>query len=420
MVDLSDAAMLTSPMDKSFDSWPYFWASVALVLASTTLVFGGRLFSPKVSTPRAADRPVEVPRPAPSVQSGFPEDPVRWSFIPSTGILRASTPESLSSENDFAFLNIIALHRPTYDASVEKSGHYPYASYFRGRKRLWEVRVQVRFKKLPTGRIFIGLETRNFPSTAARGKAMQRLLLRAIQAAVGSDFYQSDGDNPGTTAGEAEPPCFGLPLWAADQLIVTEAGATPPDLTQDLSGMGIKRTDGLKPYRSAMEAAFADLSLDRVYTFSFWGVSQFLDVGGWQVRMPMGIRSNINSMLREGPIFVVFYELADRAAGDSDMRHLVSQKRYIFNVALWSTLQPPAPEYLRDLLGAAAVDGDAGSASDDNGNSMRMLARPREGTTRCAPAMSGFSQCFAGVLPAGRKTVAPAVAKQKHRDGKHF
>jgi len=75
-------------------------------------------------------------------------------------------------ENELASIKGLAMHRPTHEPWREETGDYPYAWHFRGRKRIWEVRVQMRFKSLPQGPLFFGLEMRYVDMTMSMAAFM--------------------------------------------------------------------------------------------------------------------------------------------------------------------------------------------------------------------------------------------------------
>uniref|UniRef100_A0A7S1WPW8 Domain of unknown function at the cortex 1 domain-containing protein n=1 Tax=Alexandrium catenella TaxID=2925 RepID=A0A7S1WPW8_ALECA len=281
------------------------------------------------------------------------EDPIRWTFMPSTGVLRANTEEAVQSTNDMADLKFLVLHRPTHEPWREHAREYPYSWHFAGRKRVWEVRVQMRFKRLPKGPIYFGLEMQHIPGSAkGAGKHLKNLLLSMIYSSLGNHFYQAAGDDPTEVEGEAEPSTFAMPLWVVDQFIVSDP-AEAPDLNSDLTGLGARRTDGMKKYVDAFRDTLDALSCDKVYTFAFWGISQFLDVMSWEFRGVFpGFKMNANGLCGAPPVYVVAYDLEGSAEDDEDKRHLISKKSYYFKVACWSDRQPPKPEVLQELLGA--------------------------------------------------------------------
>jgi len=272
------------------------------------------------------------------------ESPVRWSFMPSNGIQSCNTPDPVCMENENASVKALVLHRPTHDAECERGGKYPYAWHFRGRKRIWEVRVQLRFKRLPKGKICFGLVMR--PAESHKKTFLvqqaQRTLLGALRAAIGNNIYHTPGDDPASTEGEVEFPAFVMPLWAVDQFHVAEPGKEPL-LSANLDGIGMKRTDGVRPYVEAMRVTIDNLSCDKVYTFCVWGVSPFVDVSNWELKgLWPGFKMDAAKLSGDPMVYVAAYDLES----DQSQRHLESCKSYYFNVALWSALKPPKAELL--------------------------------------------------------------------------
>merc|ERR1711972_637135 len=134
------------------------------------------------------------------------------------------------------------------------------------------------------------------------------------------------------------PPTLAMPLWAIDQFHVADPGEEP-DLTGDLEGVGLKRTEGLQKYIQALKSELQNLSTEKVYTFCFWGVSQFADAINWEVKMP-GFKVDASRLCGKPPVHVALYELPGVKPGDKDRRHLISRKRYCFKVAVWNVLKP--------------------------------------------------------------------------------
>merc|ERR1712203_52300 len=111
------------------------------------------------------------------------EDPVRWSFLPSTGVLRANTPRPAETESDLCSLKVLAMHRPTHMPAHDVSGAYPYSWHLLGRKCIWEIRVQIRFKRLPQGPLYFGLEMcPTSTKVSATASYARNFLLQAIRA----------------------------------------------------------------------------------------------------------------------------------------------------------------------------------------------------------------------------------------------
>lgn len=265
------------------------------------------------------------------------------------------------------------MHRPTHDPARDKAGDYPFSWHMAGRKRIWEVRLQISFKRIPTGKMFFGVEMQPAPNHgSASHNRIKSLLLRVVRGCIGDGFYETPGDDPTSTVGEVEPPTFAMPFWAMDQFHVAEPGEQP-DMLGDLSEYGTKRTDGMKAYVAAMQNVMDTLSTEKVYTFCFWGVSQFVDAINWEFRgLFPGLKVDVNSFVGTPPIYIAAYALQDdreQSEVTKPQRHYMSQKQYIFKVALWTNKKPPQPEVLAELLGpkvkssAGAVDGEASGAA---------------------------------------------------------
>lgn len=358
---------------------PLWCVSVALLALAVTLA-GLHHREPRPE-PGRPNRPRQV---SPGEPGSDPyeelEDPVRWCFLPSTGSLRTNMREAVHSENDLAAFKFLVLHKPTHEKEREVSGHYPYSWHLHGRKRIWEVRVQVRFKQPSKQTIYFGLEMRHAVGhqMSAGVNRIKGVLLAAIKQQVGEQFYHSPGDDPTKVAGEAEPPTFALPLWAIDQFHIANPGEEP-DLNSDLTNVGIRRTSGLKKYIHEMRILQENLSADKVYTFCFWGISQYIDVIQWQFQgmWPMP-KLDANKICGSPPIYVTAYHLVGTDASQAeledsgssevprtlstpipDRRHLISRKQYLFKVALWSNLKPPSNDVLAELncLPTNASDG---------------------------------------------------------------
>lgn len=298
------------------------------------------------------------------------DDPLRWSFLPSTGVLLANTLDLAEVENERCHIKAVAMHRPTHDPKLEKTNDYPFAWHFSGRKRLWEIRVQMRLKKLPETPLLFGIELGKYVHVSGVAKQVQKLLVSAIRGVVGSDLYHSVGDDPATTKGEVEPPTFVMPLWCFDQFVVSEPGEEP-DIRGDLEGEGIRRTDGLSAYLKAMRQTVDNLSEDKVYTFCIWGISQFLDCMAWEICVPQlfGVKVDFNKLCGAAPVYVGIYELAETSG--EDRRHLKSRKDYWMHVAMWSERRPPQPATLQEMGIADAESKDRISRRPGQGKKAR-------------------------------------------------
>mmetsp|Transcript_35628 Transcript_35628/g.82767 ORF Transcript_35628/g.82767 Transcript_35628/m.82767 type:complete len:395 (-) Transcript_35628:136-1320(-) len=276
-------------------------------------------------------------------------DPLRWSFLPSSGVHYANVPRPYEREDECCSLKALVMHQPTHEPWRSETGDFPFSWHLAGRRRLWEVRLQLRFKRLPEGPLYVGIENDGPAPASGIYRRLNEMLIGAVRKTIG-DVYCSPGDDPMNTEGELEPATMAVPLGAFDQFAVSEPGEEP-DIASDLSEIGKRRTDGLSAYMKAMRDVTENLSTHKVYTFCFWGVSQFLDCMNWQVRM--GVRIDFNRFCVQPPWYFAMYELAGpENDGTPDLRHLLSRKKYFIHVAIWSELRPPQHESLERLLDA--------------------------------------------------------------------
>eukprot|EP00434_Breviolum_minutum_P044334 symbB.v1.2.039585.t1/scaffold6667.1/size16325/2 len=242
------------------------------------------------------------------------------------------------------------MHRPTHELWREATRDYPYAWHLHGRKRLWEIRVQMRLKQVPSSKLYFGIELPDCEAASTTARQMKAVLIRAIQGVIG-DFYYSDGEDPSEVSPgeEVEPSTFVMPLWAFDQFVVSEVGEEP-EITGDLSNVGMRRSDGLKAYVKELQKSVEQFSTDKVYTFCIWGVSQFLDCIQWEARgIFPGMTVNFSRFGLKSPLNIAIYEMPGE---HPDAR---SRKRYYLNVAMWSMLQPPEKQKLEELIGQQEI-----------------------------------------------------------------
>merc|ERR1719235_2232740 len=178
-------------------------------------------------------------------------------------------------------------------------------------------------------------------------KYAKNLILKGMSTAIGGEIYQTPGEDPATTEGEPEPPTFAMPLWAIDQFHVADPGQEP-DITGDLDGVGVKRTSGLRQYIQALKQELENISTEKVYTFCFWGVSQFADAIHWEIKMA-GFKLDASVLCGKPPVYVVMYEMPSVKPDDEDRRHLPSRKNYYLKVAVWNADKPYEEEEVRSM-----------------------------------------------------------------------
>jgi len=296
---------------------------------------------------------------------------VHGCFVPPTRLLDFSKSEEVHVvENENCTCTCYVAYRPTDDPARDAAGAYAHAKHFQGRRRLWEIRWQIRVKRRPQRPLVFGLELAEYVPVSGWARRIQQMTVSTLRSVVGKDLYHSCGDDPRAVEGEAERPVFVMPLWAFDQLIISEPGKEPD--IRNIEKLGVLRTDGRAEF--IRKLAGLELQPDKVYTFAFWCISRFLDVVNWQMLgvVPGGV--SFNTFCGRPPVHSVIYEL-DNAACSQDRRHLQSRKNYFFNLAFWSQKFPPERTPLQD----AGVE----DASPDCGPDKVSEWRPNLGDGLC-------------------------------------
>lgn len=228
---------------------------------------------------------------------------------------------------------------------AEPGGASPYKSYFDKRKRNWEIRVQGRFKRVPQGKMFIGvvLHDFNYNQPVARYSAFVH---KAGMALVNADFKFSWGDRCGAAKQpDAELSHLVTDMSAWDQIIVTPKCRSPPPLSSELQecgdshGLNLERSKmGLPSYSEAVDEVFRTITSEETYTMCFWGISQIIDLVDWQIKI--GYSVSLGKFLEGSPLHLVMYDLAtpQESALEAGRRHLESNKSYYFDFMFWSNV----------------------------------------------------------------------------------
>mmetsp|Transcript_118551 Transcript_118551/g.264734 ORF Transcript_118551/g.264734 Transcript_118551/m.264734 type:complete len:398 (+) Transcript_118551:106-1299(+) len=287
---------------------------------------------------------------------GCPEHPhIEGGFIPATDrmiVHNVEEPHFFDNENCSGLF--LPLHRPTYDKAQDAACNFPFGDQFRGKKRIWEMRFQLNFKNEPSTELFFGVELECHVPLAAPARRAMEFTVSTLRRMVGETLYHSTGDDPEVVHGELERPAFMMPLWAFDQFIETPEGEDPPSLTDlELRSMGQHRVGRVKDYRRAVDEL--KLRVGPTYTFCFWGISQFLDKLNWKVRIPFMKHIDFDVFAGSPPVHVIIYSLTHNRGDANETRHLASRKKYLFNIAFWSSRRRPCRARLQSLIGDCNV-----------------------------------------------------------------
>lgn len=296
---------------------------------------------------------------------------------PPCGFHRGNPTEPYRFENDLCYGEYLFFHPPTDGSEQEPArnsepGRLNYGEYFRGKTRIWELRIRFQFKVPPNPEydLFFGTESEEYVPLSAAAKQVLALAVGTVRTAV-SGLYHTPGDDPlQVPAGEeVEKPCFMLPLWAFDQFIQTPEGEDPPDLMDsNFPQMGSRRYGRSNRYAQEMTELRNNIQTGSTYTFAFWGTSRFADIINWRlVGMPVVGPIDLNRFIGRPPLHCVLYEIAPHDQGEK--RHLQSRKRYFFKASIWSSLRRPTRQTIERLTGIAFEQPFTGETQSSKGRS---------------------------------------------------
>jgi len=279
---------------------------------------------------------------------------------PRGAVFQSNSLEECCFDSGVCHGSFVAIHKPTDDPTRIESGEYPYSQHMHGRRRLWEFRIQLRFREAIEGDVYFGCEQDRYYNLGFVERLGSNSVVSLVKG-IATGMYQTHGDNPETGSGELERPEIVFPLWVMDQLVITEEGDQAPDIcSASFPEMGMKKTDD----RQAMRKAIDELKFvpGPTYTFGFWCISQFVDAIGWKVSARGVIPEvKLNEVNTHPPCYMTMYALKPRSQwvnceSKNDHRHLDSRKTYMWRVAFWSSHVPPEKSRCQELTAAPIQD----------------------------------------------------------------
>lgn len=283
------------------------------------------------------------------------------------------SPRPIEFEQDNFTGRCVFIHRPSWTYENPETGEiYPYRQLFHGRKRLWEWRLQGRFKRRP-GMLYCGIELEDYVPVNFATRSLMRGILPLIQAAIQCKLVHHEVGDP---YDPSVRPTVVAPIWSADNTLVHEDPAEAPDLTVPTLPDGLNR----KAARQFWEELWAGRgpawnspagNAGPIFTFVIWGPSQLLDLRAWVFRkLPLmwGRQLPMEPFCGKQPVHAVVYELSD---GQTAKKHRQGGKVYSADIRMC----PPAvwalyAEVTIDLTAMAAPDPEQPSPKDhDDGAS---------------------------------------------------
>eukprot|EP00439_Symbiodinium_sp_Y106_P086913 s721_g36.t3 len=296
--------------------------------------------------------------------------PLEGGFQPPNRLIHSNSAEAFDFDNENCKGQFLPLHRPTYDSRLNESGQYRYGEHFTGKKRLWELRLRLQFKRrLNQSDLFFAAELEEYVPLSAATKLAACARLSVIGFTTPLVILQRMREADEREAqlrelmllevvGERERPTIAMPLWTFDQFIETPEGETPPELTDpNLHALdSVQRPETLPSLYFAMVRRMATKGAkDCQGNVSHVDNAARPGPGAWGRRWQVGgawhrPQASRSSRLCCGrpPLHLVLYTL--EGAGE-EKRHLQSRKTYFFRCGFWSSLKRPSKDVVTYFAG---------------------------------------------------------------------
>ncbi|OWZ11563.1 hypothetical protein PHMEG_00015398 [Phytophthora megakarya] len=240
-----------------------------------------------------------------------------------------------------------------------------YATLFRGKRRMFWIQVQGRFKQVPQGPVFLGgeLPARISPGVFTRSVAL--IIMGLIRRLVGRVSFSF-----GSTENADELPAVAFPLYqSVDQFVETKQGDSPPILGTGDFG----ESENQRRRRRHTPLGEEKLVLGHTYTFDFH--TMYVDLTRWETaNLPGGLNAmDLASFFDSLPLRLVAYQV--RAAELSD-NHRQRDKDYLFSFEVkYEKHTSRARNDLEAITEDAVNDGgrDSGRASTVSGTGLSLV-----------------------------------------------
>jgi hypothetical protein len=204
-------------------------------------------------------------------------------------------------------------------------------------KRMFEVQVQGRFKKVPDGPIYVGADALFRLELGLLTRTFVKAVLSFLKTLV-NNLHYSFGESKSTEGYETAHVV--APLFSTmDKITFTPTGGVPPS-------MGIPFPDDLELRKIRLDPSRCDsIKISTEGTYSFSLNSNNIDLPGWEVMgIPMLKPLSINLFSGGGPFSLVAYEVPRGPQGKRPLKHSYESIKYILNMQIASIDKEGMPD----------------------------------------------------------------------------
>lgn len=194
-------------------------------------------------------------------------------------------------------------------------------------KRMFEVQVQGRFKRVPEGDIYVGADALFQLELGLLTRTFVKAVLSFLKTLV-TNLHYSFGESK--TKDGYETAHVVAPLFSTmDKVMFTPSAETPPP-------MGKPFPDDLDLRKIRLDPSRVDsIKISTEGTYSFSLNSNNIDLPGWEVMgIPMLNPMSINLFSGGGPFSLVAYEVPRDSRGKRSDKHSYESIKYILNMQI--------------------------------------------------------------------------------------
>jgi hypothetical protein len=185
----------------------------------------------------------------------------------------------------------------------------------------FEVQVQGKFKRIPSGRVFVGADSDYVLTLGIFLRGAVQLIIQFLSTFV-SHVHYSLG-HPHTTP-DREITHLVAPLWSTMGSVVV----TPPEALPPLLGQSFPETPQQKSFRRQH-----DLEIDLSSTYSFSMNSYNMDIISWNlIKVPLLQVIPLQTFTGDTPINLVAYEVPVTDEVKYPRLHPIEKLNHIFKV----------------------------------------------------------------------------------------
>ncbi|TDH68937.1 hypothetical protein CCR75_004316 [Bremia lactucae] len=200
-----------------------------------------------------------------------------------------------------------------------------YANLFTGKRRMFWIQIQGRFKKAPKGTVYLGGE---LPAKIAPGlftRSVALVIMGLVKRLVGQVNFSFGGSTDSKNSDQL--PAVAFPLYqSVDQFVETPESQVPPVLGTDDFG----ENEELRRQRRLMPLGAEKYIVGPTYTFDFH--TMYVDLAKWETaNLPNGLNAiNLASFFDSLPLRLVAYEVNQEGVETFDV-HRQRDKDYLFS-----------------------------------------------------------------------------------------